>query len=228
MTEAPDALRDRRRVIGHDVRVTQTSPTTWRGKTRWYVAAYVAMIAVTGSAAVLLAELNLDVGQSMWPDAQPEDQMVAKWRTAAVLAYTSGSAVAHVCALVAGLLAARWARDRTWRTGLVMAVLAGAGLGLADLAAASWKAAPLLREFATSPVLTDNDGTQIVDTGLQNHVCVPVAMAVVFATLLIVASLGFAVAHLRPLYKSSLIVASLALVPVAHFFIPAVALITSA
>ncbi len=56
----------------------------------------------------------------------------------------------------------------------------------------------------------------------------PAAMAVVFATLPIVASLGFAVAHMRPLYKSSLIVVSLALVPVAHFLIPTVALITSA
>ncbi|MEV4289280.1 hypothetical protein AB0K40_27545 [Nonomuraea bangladeshensis] len=87
--------------------MTRTSPTNWRART-WYAA----LIAVTGSAAVLLAALNLDVGQSMWPDAQPDDQVVAKWRTAAALAYTSGSAVGHVCALVAGLLAARWARTR--------------------------------------------------------------------------------------------------------------------
>lgn len=169
-----------RPVIGTMCGVTQTS-----GKT-WYAAAYVALIPVTVGAAVLLVALNLDVGQSKWPDTQPEDQMVAKWRTAAVLAYTSGSAVGHVCALVAGLLAARWARDKPWRTGLVAAVLAGAGLGLADLAAASWKASHLLREFAASPLLTDN-GTLIVDTGLQHHGRIPAAMAVVFATLLIIA-----------------------------------------
>ncbi|MEZ7127789.1 hypothetical protein ACBR40_20905 [Nonomuraea sp. AD125B] len=200
--------------------VTRTSPTNWRART-WYAA----LIAVTGGAAVLLAALNLEVGQSMWPDAQPDDQVVAKWRTAAALAYTSGSVAGHVCALVAGLLAARWARDKTWRAGLVTAILAGAGLGLADLAAASWKAAPLLREFAASPALTDNDGTQIVDTGLQHHACVPAAMAVVFATLLLAAGLGFGVARVRPVYKCLLIAVSLALMPVAHFWIPAVVLI---
>ncbi|MFF0773827.1 hypothetical protein ACFYUK_33395 [Nonomuraea wenchangensis] len=130
------------------------------GKT-WYVAAYAALIPVTVGATVLLVALNLDVGQSKWPDAQPEDQMVAKWRTAAVLAYTSGSAVGHVCALVAGLLAAQCA-----------------------------------------------------------------AMAVVFATLLIVAGVGFGVAQVRPVYKALLIVAALALIPVAHVWIPAVVLIS--
>ncbi|TDD00519.1 hypothetical protein E1292_28590 [Nonomuraea deserti] len=205
--------------------VTRTLSISWWGKT-WYVAAYAALIAVTGSAAVLLVALNIDVGRSMWPDAQPDDQVVAKWRTAAVLAYTSGSAVGHVCALLAGLLAARWARNKTWRTGFVTAVLAGAGLGLADLAVASWRAAPLLRVFAASPVLTDNDGTLIVDPGLRHHGCIPAAMAVVFATLLIVAGLGFGVAQARPANKCLLIVVSLALVPIAHFWLPAVVMLS--
>lgn len=204
--------------------VTQTSSTSRWGKT-WYVAAYVALIALTGNAAVLLVALNLDVGQSMWPDAQPDDQVVAKWRTAAVLAYTSGSAVGHMCALPAGLLAARWARDKTRRTGLATAVLAGAGLGLADLAAASWRAAPLLREFAASPGMTDNDGRLIVDPVLWHHGCIPAAMVVVFATLMTVAGLGFGVARARPVNKTLLIVASLVLVPIAHFLVPAVVLI---
>nr|WP_157383250.1 hypothetical protein [Nonomuraea coxensis] len=201
-----------------------TSPTSPWDKLR-YVAAYVTLVAVTGSAAVLLVALNLDVGQSMWPDAQPDDQVMAKWRTAAALAYTSGSAVGHVCALVAGLLAAHWARDNTRRTGLAAAVLAGAGLGLADLAAASWTAAPRLRDLAASPALTDNDGRLIVDPGLQHHGSIPAAMAAVFATLLIVAALGSAVAQARPVNKALLILVSLALAPVAHFLIPAVVLI---
>jgi hypothetical protein len=71
----------------------------------------------------------------------------------------------------------------------------------------------------------DNDGTLIVDPGLRHHGCIPAAMAVVFATLLIVASPGFGVAQARPVNKSLLIAVSLVLIPIAHFLLPAVVLI---
>ncbi|ACZ84998.1 hypothetical protein [Streptosporangium roseum] len=200
--------------------MTQTLPISWWDRA-WHIAAYAALIAATGSAAVLLVTGNLDAGRSLWPD--PNDfQLVGVWRMAAVLAHTAGSSVGHVCAMLAGLLAAHWTRLEAGRTGVVTALGAGAGLGLVNLVSASWTAAPLLRELASSPGLMNSDGMVVIEPDLQHHGSVLAGMVVVFVAIMIAAGLGFTVAHVRPLSKLVLILVSLALIPIVHFLLPVV------
>lgn len=146
----------------------------------WCTAVYAVLVAGTAVAAVTLLSRSIDQGLEVWPDAQMDTQMVAAWRGAATLAYTSGSEVGHVCALLAGLLVARVVATRAWRTGLVVAVLAGAVLALVNLSSAWWKASPRLTHTIYP-----------VDPGLRHHVGVIVAIALVFAAFLVLAAAGY-------------------------------------
>ncbi|TDD71121.1 hypothetical protein [Actinomadura rubrisoli] len=172
------------------------------------------LVAGTGVAAVTMLSRSIDQGLEVWPDAQMDTQMVAAWRGAAILAYTSGSEVGHVCALLAGLLVARAVPVRAWRTGLAVAVLAGTVLALVNLSLAWWKASPRLAHLS-GPV-----DPAVIDPGLRHHSCVIVAVALVFAAFLALAAVGYRLGMNRNI--RAVVITLMALVVVAllgHFFL---------
>lgn len=151
----------------------------------WRLAASGALAVVVCAVAVLQVPFDVALGPGMWADPQSDSQFTAVWRISAMLAYTAGSGVGYVAAWIIGLLVAREPR-----AGVGRAVLAGAGLGLLDLAVAASTASPRLRELARSPGLRKYDGT-VIDTGLQHHGPVLAAMAVAFVLFLVSAAAGF-------------------------------------
>ncbi|WP_242889860.1 hypothetical protein [Actinomadura litoris] len=163
------------------VKILRRGPHVWL----WCTTVYALLVAATAVAAVTMLSRSIEQGLEVWPDAQSDTQMVAAWRGAAVLAYTSGSEVGHVCALLAGLLVARTVTVRSWRAGLAGAVLAGAVLALVNLALAWWKASPRLA-YLTGPV-----DPAAIDPGLRHHGCVIVAIALVFTAFLALAAAGY-------------------------------------
>ncbi|MEO3797201.1 hypothetical protein ABGB14_43965 [Nonomuraea sp. B10E15] len=192
---------------------------------RRHIAIYGVLMAVTAVAAAALVVPNILVGGDTVTDPQWAGQYVAEWRRRAVLAYTSGSAVGHVCALLAGLLVARWSMHRERRAGLVTALLAGSGLGAAELAVASWTATPFLRDLSGFPGTGDPLEDWVIDPSLQNHVPVLVAMASVFVVFLVAAGAGFWMAHRGMLLRSALVTAFVLVVPVALFFVTVFSLV---
>jgi hypothetical protein len=191
------------------------SSINWRSRIV-IITASAGLVAFVGIAAALLVSRDIHLGQDVWPAAQTDQQSVASWRGAAVLASTSGSAIGDLCALLTGVLVARWGAPETRWSGLVKAVLAGAGLGLADLATAYRTAGPRLRELTRSPVLTREDGTPIVDPGLRNHGCILAAMMVAFVIFLIAAGIGFGLGSgLTP--KLTVVAVSVVLAAVVHY-----------
>ncbi|WP_329428408.1 hypothetical protein OG339_03330 [Streptosporangium sp. NBC_01495] len=195
-----------------------------KGKSR-HIAIYIFLLAVTAGAAALLVAPNLQLGNALVTDPQSPGQYVEEWRNEAVLAYTSGSAVGHVCALLAGLLVARWSTDKTRRAGLVAALLAGSGLGATELAVASWTATPLLRDLSGFPGAGNPPEGWVLDPSLQNHVGVLVAMALTFAVFLVAAGAGFWVAQRAMLLKFVLVTVFVVIVPVALFLVAVFALV---
>jgi hypothetical protein len=195
--------------------MTTRSSISWRSRIVT-IAAYAGLVAFVGIAAALLVPRNIHLGQDVWPDAQTDEQSVTSWRGAAVLASTSGSGIGDLCALLTGVLVARWGAPKTRWSGLATAVLAGAGLGLVDLATAFRTAGPRLRELTRSPVLTREDGTTIVDPGLRHHGCILAAVIVAFVIFLIAAGIGFGLGSgLTP--KLTVVAVSVVLAPVVHY-----------
>ncbi|MEW9549508.1 hypothetical protein [Nonomuraea sp. NPDC050783] len=184
-----------------------------------HVAIYWILTAMTAVAAAVLVVPNAQLGQDTVTDPQWTGEYVAEWRRAAALAYTSGSAVGHVCALFAGVLVARWSRHRARRAGLVTALLAGAGLGATQLAVASWRATPLLCHMSGFPGTGDPMEDWIIDPSLHNHLSVLVAMALVFAVFLGSAGAGFWMAHRAMLLRLVMTMVFVAIVPVALFWV---------
>jgi hypothetical protein len=182
------------------------------------VAAYTVLIAITGIVAVRLVPFSITMGQDLWHDAQSDKQMVTSWRGSAVFAYTSGSWVGQLCALLAGLLAGRWAKLSTRGTGLGAAMAAGAGLGLTALVPAFWTAAPRLRDLAQSPHLVRESGVPVIDPALVHHGCVFAAAATAFVVFLLAAYAGFRMARADPVSRILLVPAAV-LAPVAYFVI---------
>ncbi|WP_433465519.1 hypothetical protein [Spirillospora sp. CA-128828] len=178
----------------------------------WLAAVYTALIAGTAIATLALLSRNVDLGQELWPDAQTGPQAVYAWRGGAILGYTSGSEVGHICALLAGLLAVRAVKARAWRAGLAVAVLAGTVLALVNLSLAWWKASPQLAQLA-GPALY---GT--VDPGLRHHICVIVAIMLVFTSYLVFAAVGYFLG-LKRRNKATLVLLAALLVaaPYSHF-----------
>ncbi|WUH98689.1 hypothetical protein OHR68_35095 [Spirillospora sp. NBC_00431] len=167
-------------------------------------AVYAVLLAVTGAASVLLVSRSIEQGLEVWPDAQSDAQMVAAWRGSAICGYTSGSGVGLVCAVLAGLLVAQAAADRHWRTGLAVAVPAGAVLALVNLSLAWWKA---------SPRLTHMDGAvnaSAIDPSLRHHTCVIIAIALVFAGYLVLAAAGYLLGRERNVMGVAITLAVLA------------------
>ncbi|MBT2212395.1 hypothetical protein [Actinomadura sp. NEAU-AAG7] len=163
------------------VKILQRGPHVWL----WCATIYVLLVAATAVAAVTMLSRSIEQGLEVWPDAQSETQMVAAWRGAAILAYTSGSEVGHVCALLAGLLVARTAAVRSWPAGPAVAVLAGTVLALVNLSLAWWKASPRLA-YLTGPV-----DPAVIDPGLRHHSCVIVAIALVSTAFSALAAAGY-------------------------------------
>ncbi|MUN39380.1 hypothetical protein [Actinomadura litoris] len=163
------------------VKILQRGPHVWL----WCATIYALLVAATAVAAVTMLSRSIEQGLEVWPDAQSETQMVAAWRGAAILAYTSGSEVGHVCALLAGLLVARTAAVRSWQAGLAAAVLAGTVLALVNLSLAWWKASPRLAHL-TGPV-----DPAVIDPGLRHHSCVIVAIALVSTAFSALAAAGY-------------------------------------
>ncbi|RFS83403.1 hypothetical protein D0T12_20325 [Actinomadura spongiicola] len=188
--------------------------------------AYGCLLLVTGFSAVLLFEFSVDLGLDFVTDPQDDRQRLAAWRGAAVLAYTSGSEVGQVCAVIAGALAARWlGRERRWSR-LVAAVGAGAGLATTGLGVARWMAADRMGELAKNRI--EIDGAQglykDLDPTLRRHGCVLAAIAVAFVLYLVAAGIGGAAALLEPLWLRSSVLAavvatSIVVMPVVHYLV---------
>jgi hypothetical protein len=159
-----------------------------------YLAAYVSLAVLTGVVAVMLISFNVDLGQDLAYDATSDAQAVSSWRTSAALAYTSGTGIGQVFALMAGMLARRWARTREVN-GVAVAFLTGIGLGLADLVSAFVAAAPRLRVLAHAPQLMSYEGRQVIDPGLMHHGIVLVAMAMALILFAVASGFGFALAR---------------------------------
>ncbi|TMR07571.1 hypothetical protein ETD86_51565 [Nonomuraea turkmeniaca] len=170
-----------------------------------HIAVYAFLLVVTASASAVLVAPNLQLGNDLVTDPQWPGQYVAEWHREAVLAATTGSAVGHVCALLAGLLVARWGMHKARRAGLITALLVGSGLGATELAVASWTATPLLRDLSGFPGTGDPLEDWIIDPSLQNHIPVLVAMALTFAVFLVAAGAGFWVAHRAMLLRFVLV-----------------------
>lgn len=203
--------------------MTHAIPIDRRGRTA-YAAAYAGLVVLTGVAAVLLVPHNIQAGRGMWFDAQDDAQVVASWCGPALLAITSGSTIGQACALPAGAFASRWTAHRTIWTGLLAAILAGAGLAAADLAMAWWTAVPRLSDLAASPDLTRADGTRIVDPVLLHHGVVPACLAVTLTGFLIAAGVGFFAARSNTRQNRPILAVVLcaALTPVFHYVAPMV------
>ncbi|MGP3933593.1 hypothetical protein [Nonomuraea sp. KM88] len=190
-----------------------------------HITVYALLLAVSAGVAAALVVPDLQVGNAMVTDPQWSEQHIAEWRIQAVLAYTSGSAVGHVCALLAGLLVARWSMTDARQAGFITALLAGSGLGAIQLAVASWAATPLLYELSDFPGTGDPMEDWVVNPGLQHHVPVLVGMALTFAVFLAVAAAGFWMAYRAVLLRFVLVGIIVVVMPIALFFTTAIALI---
>ncbi|MEV2268489.1 hypothetical protein [Nonomuraea africana] len=186
--------------------------------TRFPKVTYAALIVVSATASILLASHNAYVGRSLWVDPQPLDQILGSWRTAAALAYTSGSTVGYICAIIAGSVAARWRTPRP-----LTAYLAGAILGLVQLAA-SWAT---ISSFLVSNLESWTRVVEVpLDPGLQHHPSVLAAMILVFVTLPIAARLGFGTAGDQPENHTTLVIASILLIAIVHLIVPVMPLLS--
>jgi hypothetical protein len=199
--------------------VEPAASITWRSAA-WYALAYVSLAAVICVAAVLLLPLTMDLGDDWFYDPQDNTQRLAAWRGAAVSGVTSGSEVGFLCALVAGMLASR---IKQWRTGLVTAIGAGAGLALVNVTVAWFVAAPRLHERWEN--MTIENARAFIDPDLWDHRPVLAAIALVFLALMLAASIGFGVALVKPrALKLTLLVVTLTvsavIAPIAHLVLP--------
>ncbi|WP_327089835.1 hypothetical protein OIE66_04235 [Nonomuraea sp. NBC_01738] len=180
--------------------------------TRFPTATYAALIVVSVTASILLAAPGADAGRSLWTDPQSLSQILGSWRMSAAFAYTAGSTVGYVCAIIAGRLAVR----------PLVAYLAGAVLGLVQLAA-SWvtSSATMAADLAS---WTSEEAVR-PDPGILHHPSVLAAMVLVFLTLPIAARLGFGTTGNRPTGDAMLVISSLALIALVHFVVPALPLL---
>lgn len=179
--------------------------------------AYVCLLAVTAVLAVKLLPSYLAIGKDLWHDAQSDEQQVASWRSAAVLSYTSGAGFGHVCALIAGMVAARWSGPPVRGSGVGFAAAAGAVLGLLNLAVAGIAAAPRLTTLAGNPELSSGE---VIDPGLAHHPFIYAAAALTFVAFLIAASVGFCLAQVNPpIIRFIPLAASVVLAPLFHFML---------
>jgi hypothetical protein len=96
----------------------------------WHIAGYGLLIGLTVLAAVLLVPFHMEAGHELTNfDPQSPAKVLMWWRGGAVFAYTSGSGVGYVCAVLTGLLAAGWASGRRTRRAAPAATLvAGPGI----------------------------------------------------------------------------------------------------
>ncbi|MEU4704775.1 hypothetical protein [Nonomuraea dietziae] len=186
--------------------------------TRFPKVTYAALIVVSSIASILLASHNAYVGRSLWADSQTLDQILGSWRAAAALAYTSGSTVGYICAIIAGRLAAHCHTPRP-----LTAYLAGAILGLVQLAAS--------RATISSSLASDLESwTHVVevplDPGLQHHPSVLVAMILVFVTLPIASRLGLSTAGDQPENYAMLVITTILLIAIVHLIVPVMPLLS--
>ncbi|MFI0350022.1 hypothetical protein [Actinomadura sp. 9N407] len=190
----------------------------------WHVLGYVSLVAVTGAAAVVLLPLSVYLGDDWFYDPQDDTERLAAWRGAAVMGVTAGSEVGYLCALVAGMLAAR-VRPEPRRAGLLTAVGAGAGLAVVNVTVAWLGAVPRLHEWREQ--MTNVSSLAFLDADLWDHGPVYAAIALVAIAFLIAASMGFGVALVKPpALKMVVVVAvltvSVVFAPIAHYMMPMV------
>lgn len=176
---------------------------------RRHTAVLVGLGVLTVGAAPAVTSYDAHLGSTIWDDLTTDDQMLAGWRLGAIFAYTSGSVIGHICALLAGYLATRWWRPRA-------GLLAGSGIGVANLTASACVAVPVTVHLAGGPLFGNGDGTSGIDPALTGHPAVFAAMAATLAMAVILAICGSAVARL-PWLRWLPLVALSVLVPVAHF-----------
>lgn len=162
------------------------------------------LAAFTAGAALLLTWFDARLGSSLWTDPESEPQWAASWRLGAVFAYTSGSVVGHICALVAGYLGARW-----WDP--YDGLLLGLGIGAINLAASACMAVPASLNGETMKLYVD-----YVDPNPLRQPAVLGAMAAVLIMAVIMAGLGALTARLRR-YRALLLCVLAGLVLVIHF-----------
>lgn len=157
-----------------------------------YLAAYAALAVLTTVVAVMMVPFNIHIGHELANNPSDNAQLAFQWSVSAALGYTSGSAVGWALALVAGMLARRWAAPREMN-GAAVALLPGACLGLVGLAAAAMAAVPRLREIAEANAAGMYEPRNI-DPGLVHHSGVLFALIVALALYVGSSGVGYAAA----------------------------------
>lgn len=149
------------------------------------------LVLATVGAALALTSFDAEVGSGIYADPQQPSQWATCWRLGAVFAYTSGSFIGHICALVAGFLCTRWWSPRD-------GVLVGTGIGVANVAASA---------LLALPATTGDDAwyAEYVDPLPFHQPAVLGAMAAVLGMAIIMAGLGAIAARLADGHPLTLI-----------------------
>jgi len=161
------------------------------------------LVAATVGAAFALTWYDTELGNTLIADPEVPAQWAASWRMGAIFAFTSGSVVGHVCALLAGYLGTRRCSPRD-------GVLAGAGLGLVNVAASA-----VVAVFTTTDRGATFGNVDYVDASPGHEPVVLYAMLAVLAMAAILATLGSLVAAL-PRFRRIALVPLIIGVPVVH------------
>jgi len=136
------------------------------------------LAAITIGAAAALTEFDTRLGARIWGDPDRETQFAANWQLGAVFAYTSGSVIGHICALIAGFLGTRWWSPQD-------GLFAGAGIGVVNLATSASLAVFITRDGDTISGYVD-----YVDPNPLHQPAVLIAVFVVIGAAVLAARLG--------------------------------------
>jgi len=146
------------------------------------------LAAITIGAAAALTSVDARIGVRASADPDTEAQFATNWLLGAVFAYTSGSVIGHVCALLAGYLGTRWWGPRD-------GVLAGASIGVVNLATSASLAAFITRDGGAM-----SGYAPYVDPNPLHQPAVLIAVLAVLGTAVLAARMGASVGEQeRPL-----------------------------
>ena len=171
-----------------------------------YMAAFGFLAAVTIGAALSLTWPNAHMGSRIAGDPETSAELAASWRVGAVFAYTSGSLIGHICALIAGYLAAHWSSPRE-------GVLAGFAIGMVNVTATGSMAM-----LATHDPATMHGLLPYADPNPLHQPAVLVSLAVVLGGAVGFGAIGSRVAD-PPRHRWLAMAYMVALVPVLHYLV---------
>lgn len=167
------------------------------------MAAFGVLATITIGAALSLAWPSAHMVSRIAGDPEMPEQWAASWRLAAFFAYTSGSVIGQICALIAGYLGARWSSQRD-------GVLLGLAIGVVNVTASVSMAVP-----ATHDSTTMHGTVQFVGSNPLLHPVAYVAVAVVLGAAVGMGAIGSRVADL-PRLRWLALAGLAAVVPALH------------